>query len=579
MKKDLFKKYRKAATLLLIFNFLFISNVFGQMIPSEIISDESDIFPFADAFSEDAYTEDLYEITDEGLLDSEGNSVNSFPEREELSGNSFIDFAYAVSDKDEEVVKLDPQDSFEAYRESIILNWGGKRSFTEKRLKGVRENLEEEKTNFKTLGRKIVTIEEKLEPIYKEIETIKKQVDLLNRQLQESKNKIKNTEFQIAEKQIELRSLMWDIERSEVEVNIQRDIALDYIVLVYQEEEKFLDYYDESSSTLKLLLADTSVSENLLGKEYMEILEEAGREVFYELNDKKQELTEKREKVEQQQAELEGLHLTLSQERQILEQGRQTKKTLLEETKGQEEEYQRLLEESIQQQLESAIAVQNLQENIQFIEEKLELLDESLERAEEFSSNPEKVETLEDLETEVEEGLEEEDLEIPEEEVAGEGVIPKVQPFDWSVPPAAITAYYLDPTYPKRWGDHFAVDIRAKQFTEIRAPANAYVFQTKDNGFGYSYIILAHKNKLMTVYGHVTEIIAKPGTVVKQGDVIGLTGGTPGTKGAGWQTTGPHLHFEVYYKGEHVDPLDYLPVLELPIEYIPNKYLADFDVK
>ena len=158
-------------------------------------------------------------------------------------------------------------------------------------------------------------------------------------------------------------------------------------------------------------------------------------------------------------------------------------------------------------------------------------------------------------------------------------MVPKVQAFIWPVPPVAITAYFHDPSYPKKWGVHNAVDIRAKQYTEIHAPANGYVFQTKDNGMGYSYIILAHKNKLVTVYGHVSEILVKPGTVVKQGDVIGLSGGMPGTKGAGWQTTGSHLHFEVWHDGEQVDPLDYLPVMELPIEYIPDKYLKMEQVK
>ncbi len=98
--------------------------------------------------------------------------------------------------------------------------------------------------------------------------------------------------------------------------------------------------------------------------------------------------------------------------------------------------------------------------------------------------------------------------------------------------------------------------------------------EAKDNGFGYSYIILAHKGNLVTLYGHVYEIRVKPGMLVAKGDVIGLTGGTPGTRGAGLQTTGPHLHFEVHYKGEPQDPLDYLDVLQLPIEYIPEKYLT-----
>ena len=205
-----------------------------------------------------------------------------------------------------------------------------------------------------------------------------------------------------------------------------------------------------------------------------------------------------------------------------------------------------------------------MQDNIEFIEGKLKLLDESLEEVENFALEQEKAEKLEEMGLEIQEEF----LEGPDIEI-----IPKHQAFTWPVFPSKITAYFEDPTYPKRWGVHKAIDIRAKQFTEIRAPANAYVFQTKDNGMGYSYIILAHKNQLITVYGHVSEILVKAGTVVKQGDVIGLTGGTPGTKGAGWQTTGPHLHFEVWHRGEQVDPLDWLPVHELPIEYIPDRYL------
>ena len=567
MRENFFKKHRKAAILLLILNFLFTGSAFGQVISWGAETDDPEIFPFSADFEEAApsedmertidYSDNLYEVTDEGVLDSSGNFIDSA---------SADELELPVELAEETVTE---EDAYEAYKESIMLNWGGKKAYTERRLQGIQSNLQTEKENFTKLEEEIDDLEKKLEPFHQKIETLKDHINLLNHQLVETKNKIKNTELQIAQKQISLRDLMWDLKQSEAELNIQRNIVLQYIVLVYQEEEKFFDYYDESSSTLKLLLADNSVSENLLGQEYLKILEETGREVFYDLNDKKIELEEKRDKVKTEREKLDELYESLNQERRILEEGRHTKKELLEETLGEEERYQQLLEESIQQQLESAIAIQNLQDNIQFIEEKLDLLDESLEKVETLSGDIENVEELEAIELEVEEdGASEADEEGDIREYT----------FVWPVPPRAITSYFHDPTYPTKWGIHNAVDIRAGQYTEIIAPANGYVFQTKDNGRGYSYIILAHKNKFITVYGHVTDIIAKPGTVVKEGDVIGLSGGTPGTKGAGWQTTGPHLHFEVWHNGQQVDPLDFLPVFELPIEYIPDRYFDAFSL-
>lgn len=55
------------------------------------------------------------------------------------------------------------------------------------------------------------------------------------------------------------------------------------------------------------------------------------------------------------------------------------------------------------------------------------------------------------------------------------------------------------------------------------------------------------------VYGHLSQVNVTYGQHVNSGDVLGLTGGIPGTAGAG-HSTGPHVHISMLQNGQAIDP-------------------------
>ncbi|MGX7828836.1 M23 family metallopeptidase [Actinokineospora sp. 24-640] len=104
-----------------------------------------------------------------------------------------------------------------------------------------------------------------------------------------------------------------------------------------------------------------------------------------------------------------------------------------------------------------------------------------------------------------------------------------------------------------RWGTtHLGVDIANAVGTPIRSVAAGTVVEAGPaTGFGL-WVRVRHDDGTVTVYGHVHEILAGAGARVQAGDVIA----TMGNRG---QSTGPHLHFEVWVDGHRkVDPRPWL---------------------
>ena len=133
-----------------------------------------------------------------------------------------------------------------------------------------------------------------------------------------------------------------------------------------------------------------------------------------------------------------------------------------------------------------------------------------------------------------------------------------VDAFIWPAK-ARITAGFLEASYLAFFGiPHKAIDIAVPHGTPVKVAADGIVYLALDSGMGYSYVLVGHRNGYATLYGHLSSIDVIVGEPLDAGQIIGLSGATPGTPGAGSVTTGAHLHFEMTKDGKHIDPLTML---------------------
>ena len=99
---------------------------------------------------------------------------------------------------------------------------------------------------------------------------------------------------------------------------------------------------------------------------------------------------------------------------------------------------------------------------------------------------------------------------------------------------------------------HYGVDIVMPQNSPVHSISEGIVvFSEWTSETGY-VIIIEHVNGLTSIYKHNSSLVKSQGERVETGEIIAFTGNT------GELTTGPHLHFELWYQGEPVDPQSYI---------------------
>lgn len=99
---------------------------------------------------------------------------------------------------------------------------------------------------------------------------------------------------------------------------------------------------------------------------------------------------------------------------------------------------------------------------------------------------------------------------------------------------------------------HFAVDIALATGTPIKSIANGTVIFSEWTPTNGNVIIINHPEGIMSVYKHCQSLTKSQGDIVRSGEVI-ATAGNSGT-----QSTGVHLHFELWKNGYPVDPTNFI---------------------
>lgn len=367
------------------------------------------------------------------------------------------------------------------------------------------QDINEKRSEIQELKRQIDVYKKNIDAKQRQIGNLSDQISTINESIAKINLEIEATGLEMETLNLKIENTQLKIDSKEKEIAEQKDILAEVIRSLHRQQQK--------NNLLEILILNDNFSDFLSDLSNLEDMRDNLFDGVEELDIVKIALNADKSAIESEKTELDALKNILDSKVASLDGQKTTKFSLMTATSGQEAKYQELLRQAKEEQ-------EQINSDIVYLEQ---IAREKVNRQLELNN------------------------------VTSDGLM-------WPVPSQRVTAYFHDPDYPYRYiFEHPAIDIATPQGTPLRAAESGYVAKAKDGGAtGYSYIMLIHADGLSTVYGHVNEIKVTTDQFVSKGEIIGYTGGMPGTYGAGPLTTGPHLHLEVRLNGVPVDPLNYL---------------------
>lgn len=372
------------------------------------------------------------------------------------------------------------------------------------------EQISAKKDKIKELQDAIDAYKKKIEQTKLDATSLANQLAILDNYIAQIDLDIQATEQKIDQTKLEIEGIGLTIEDKEQAIIKQQKLLSGLIRTIY---------YENNKKYIEVMAAYDNFSDFYNRVHYVQNLETDLGKSAKTIRLAKEELEAKKEQREEQQKSYEDLKEKLANRRQDLQEQTSYKEDLLVQTKSSEQKYNTL--------------VGNLKSQYNQIENDITSIESQVRRKleEQNKLDPSKIEQA--------------------------GLLP----LSWPTQSRYVTAYFYDKSYPYRnVFEHSAIDIRASHGTAVRAAASGYIARARtcSTSSCYAYVMIVHSDGFSTVYGHLSQITVSADQFVTRGDIIGYSGATPGTVGAGPFTTGPHLHLEVRKNGIPVNPLNYL---------------------
>ncbi len=377
---------------------------------------------------------------------------------------------------------------------SFFLNVGVVYSQT---IEELRAQIEAKRIEKEKLEEENKRLEAQIQTTQREAKTLQSAVSSLDATQKKLQNDLQVTQNKIGSTELSIKQLSIEIENKEKQIVLNKEAVAESLRSLYQKE---------NTSIIETMLQHKTIAELWDSVETLKRFQNTVERRIVDLQDLKNQLEDKKSESEGQKRNLEGLKVELADRKEVVEDNKKAKTVLLNQTKNQEAEYKKLLEK-------------NLELGRKFEQELFEF-----ESQLQIKIDPSK---------------------IPG---AKSGVL------QWPLDNIFITQRFGRTVDSKRLyvsGTHNGVDFRASMGTPVKSVLAGVVQgvgNTDDQPGCFSYgrwVLIKHNNGLSSLYSHLSSSKVSSGQTVGTGEVIGFSGGQPGTPGAGY-STGPHLHLGLY---------------------------------